>query len=308
MLNYIQSKLQTRYFLDFGNYKNTVLVAGTGRSGTTWIQDVINQDGSYRTMFEPFHSKKIGLLKSWNYRQYLRVNDKNPKYLKPAATILGGKIRDPWIDQFNTKILTNKRLIKDIRINLFLKWIKLNFPEIPIVLLFRHPCAVASSKLVLGWETHLDDFLSNDELVIDFLAPYKKDILSAKNPFEKHIFAWCIENYVPLNQFSPGEILVIFYENLCLNPTQNMHDISEFLGLFRPVYSSDIFSKPSIMSREDSAIMSQSNPVENWRKYMGDQQIRKAVEILSLFGMEKVYNDENLPLLSANEALELFSV
>jgi len=43
-------------------YKKTVLLAGTARSGTTWVQEMINFDGSYRVLFELFHSKEIEAL------------------------------------------------------------------------------------------------------------------------------------------------------------------------------------------------------------------------------------------------------
>ena len=80
-------------------------------------------------MFEPFHCKKVTLLKGWRYHQYLRSDNRDEKFLEPATTILGGKIRNEWIDQFNRKRIVRKRLIKDIRANLLLKWIRENFPE-----------------------------------------------------------------------------------------------------------------------------------------------------------------------------------
>jgi hypothetical protein len=307
MFNQILFKLQKNYFLDVGNHRNTIFLAGTGRSGTTWVQDVINHDGSHRILFEPFHSQKIGLLKEWNYRQYVRPENRESRFLLPASAILRGRIRDPWVDQFNTRIVANKRLIKDIRANLFLKWIKRNFPEIPLILLLRHPCAVASSKLKLGWESHLKDFLEQDELMADFLNPYKKEIASAKDMFEKHIFMWCIENYVPLRQFEPGEILVVFYEDFCADPLQVASKIRAFLGKSPLPYALEVFGKPSLMSRADSAIVSRSDLVESWRKDVSPLQIKRAVEILSLFGLEKVYNEGSFPLVGGQESLCLFA-
>jgi hypothetical protein len=300
-----------KIFIDLGNYKNTVFLAGTGRSGTTWVQNVINHDATYRIMFEPFQSRKIELLRAWNFRQYLRPDNRNPVFLRPASVILHGQIKDPWIDQLNTRILTNKRLIKDIRTNLILRWIKENFPQIPIIFLLRHPCAIAASKIKLGWEAHLEEFLSQDELLDDFLSPYQSDIAKAKDPFEKFIFSWCVENYVPLKQFRPGEILVIFYEDFYLHPQQNIEAIRSFLHTpLKPnsrSFSEEILRQPSSTSRKDSAIFSQANPIDYWRKDINDLQIKRAVEILSLFGLHRIYNEGNLPLLNGKQSLELFS-
>ena len=123
------------------------------------------------------------MLQGWNIRQYLRYNDHHSKFLKPATAILSGKIRHEWIDKFNRRIFSRRRLIKDIRAQLFLKWIKYNFPEIPILLLLRHPCAVANSRLKLGWGATLNDFLVQEALMDDFLNPFKKEIQSAHNMF-----------------------------------------------------------------------------------------------------------------------------
>jgi hypothetical protein len=312
-LSKLKSKIfiDNKIFIDLGNYENTVFLAGTGRSGTTWIQNVINHEANYRIMFEPFHSKKIELLKAWNFRQYLRSNDRNPVFLKPASVILRGQIKDPWIDQLNKKILVNKRLIKDIRTNLILYWIKHNFPQIPIIFLLRHPCAIAASKLKLGWEAHLEEFLSQDELIDDFLSPFTKEIVATKDPFEKLIYSWCVENYVPLKQFRAGDILVIFYEDFYLHPQQNIEAMKSFLHVpFKPnsgSFSEEILNQPSSTSRKDGAIFSKANPINYWRKDINDQQIKRAVEILEMFGLNQIYNDGNLPLLNGEQALQLFS-
>ena len=298
-------KARGQLCLDLGDYRQSVFLAGTGRSGTTWIQRVINYDNSFRVMFEPFHSSKVDLIKEWNYKQYLRSDNRDDKFLNPATRILSGHIKHEWIDKFNRKLVARKRLIKDIRANLFLKWIKQNFTEIPIILLLRHPCAIANSKLKLGWDIHLSDFLTQEELMTDFLNPFKDEIEAAEATFDKHIFMWCVENYVPLRQFSKGEILVTFYENLCDNPQKEIEDILSFVGVkFSPTVL-EMAAKPSALSRKDSAIFSGLDLVDSWRNNISDKQITRAVEILSLFGLQAIYGEGYLPLLSGKDALKV---
>lgn len=190
---------------------NTIFLAGTGRSGTTWLAELINSKGDYRLMFEPFHSKKVDMLKDWNYRQYIRPDDHNLKYLKPSRKILLGKIRHPWIDSFSNTHGNRRRIVKDIRANLFIRWIKNHFPDIPIILLLRHPCAVASSKRKLGWEAHLDVFLSQPELMVDFPETFAEDIEKDTDHYEKQVFMWFIKNVIPTNAVqqprNPGGVL-----------------------------------------------------------------------------------------------------
>ena len=36
---------------------NTVLIAGSGRSGTTWLSEILNYNNDYRSIFEPFYPR-----------------------------------------------------------------------------------------------------------------------------------------------------------------------------------------------------------------------------------------------------------
>ena len=293
--------------LDFGDYRRTVFVAGTGRSGTTWVEEIVNHANDYRVMFEPFHSLEIDRLKHWNYKQYLRVDNDSDRFLKPAAAILGGKIRHPWIDKFNNKLIARKRLIKDIRANLFLKWIKHHFPEIPIILLLRHPCVVANSRRKLKWNCHLDDLLSQPDLLTDYLQPFQHRLETAADPFDKHVFMWCVENFIPLTQFSPGEILVVFYEHLCGNPREEIERIMAFLGEPLPGPLRDVAANPSALSRDESAVRTGADPIESWRKHVDGKQVARAMEICGDFGMNAIYGEGSLPLLNGDAALNAFS-
>ncbi len=292
-----------RLLVDYNDYRETVLLAGTGRSGTTWVGNIINYANTYRLMFEPFHSIEVELVSHFKYRQYLRPDNRDTRFLEPAKAIVSGRVRNPWIDAFNRKVIAKKRLIKDVRANHLLKWIKTNFPEIPVILLLRHPCAVASSKLKLDWNTHLEDFLSQDELMEDFLAPFEPHIENANTVFDKHIFLWCIENYVPLRQFKAGEIHLAFYEHFCTRPAVEVERLFSFLG---ETYDAEVFNvvkKPSALGRKESAIVSDEGLTDSWRKYLTGEQIHRAVEILTLFGLQRIYSEDSMPLVSDQRGL-----
>jgi hypothetical protein len=300
-------RVLNRLYVDSGDYRNTVFIAGTGRSGTTWLEDIINFAHDHRILFEPFHSKEVPLLSQWRYRQYLRPDERAERYLAPARKILSGRIRNAWIDQLNMKHLVSRRLIKDIRANLILRWIHAHFPEIPIVLLLRHPCAVASSKMMLGWQTHLSDFTDQHELVEDHLQPYLPVLDSARDDFDRHILLWCVENLIPLRQFSEGEIHVCFYEHFCTQPEREARSLSTYLRRdFQPALLSMI-DKPSALSKEHSAILHGGSVLESWRKRIEPAQIERAVELLKAFGLDRLYGAGSLPKIQGEDALSLFT-
>src|SRR5829696_6063462 len=116
-----------------------LFLAGSGRSGTTWLSEIINHRRGYRYVFEPFNPREVGPFEHFNTKQYLRPDDQREEFLEPARLALTGGLRDPWTDRFNGRIVARRRLIKDIRANLLLGWIRANFPGMPIILLLRHP-------------------------------------------------------------------------------------------------------------------------------------------------------------------------
>ena len=49
------SRLLGGLYVDLGkgDHRDAVFLAGSGRSGTTWLSEVINYKGGYRYVFEP---------------------------------------------------------------------------------------------------------------------------------------------------------------------------------------------------------------------------------------------------------------
>jgi Sulfotransferase family len=292
------SRLLGTLHVDLGDHRDSVFLAGSGRSGTTWVSGIIDHRNGYRLIFEPFHPGKVSVCKDFRRKQYLRPDDPHEEYLGAARQILSGKLRSPWTDRFNTKFVARRRLIKDIRANLLLGWMRANFPGMPIILLLRHPCAVAVSRLALGWKDNLSETMEQEELVEDFLLPVEAEIRGARGAFERHLFSWCIENYVPLMQFGPGEIHLAFYEDFLAYPEDEVGRLFAFLGegFDGGVYQA--MRRPSPLSREG-----ESPSVDAWRRRVSDSELERTVEILGLFGLERVYGEGALPDPSGAHAL-----
>lgn len=275
--------------------KDTLFLAGTARSGTTWLSELINYDLEYRYMFEPFFPKYVRPFRNYHSRQYIRPNSRDDYLFKLTGRILAGDIRNIWIDRFNKKVICDKRLIKDIRANLLLKWMNINYTDVPIVYMMRHPCAVALSRLRLKWGTQLSELIQQEELVEDYLSGHINEIQHCRDPFEGHVFLWCIENYVPLRQFSNRDIYIIFYEKLCLNP---MEEIERLFSWIKKPFSSDIKSKitlPSKMVKKHSAILSNDDLIGKWKKDVEPDLVKKAVNILADFGLDQIYDTDSIP-------------
>jgi Sulfotransferase family len=205
--------------------------------------------------------------------------------------VLTGRLRDPWTDRFNGRIVARRRLIKDIRANLLLGWMRAHFPGMPIILLLRHPCAVVASRLDLGWKDNLSDTMEQKELVEDYLLPMEAEIRAAKDAFERHLFLWCIDNYIPLKQLGPQDVHLAFYENLLACPQAELMSLFSFLGedfddcLYRRL------GRPSPLSRKNAP---RPSP-EGWRTRVSVCQLERTMEILRLFGLDRLYGEGSMP-------------
>jgi len=287
------SRLLGGLYVDLGkgDHRDSVFLAGSGRSGTTWLSEVINHSGGYHYVFEPFNPARVGAFGHFRSKQYLRPDDTREEFLKPASLALTGALKSSWTDRFNRALVARRRLIKDIRANLLLGWMRANFPGMPIVLLLRHPCAVVASRLALGWKDNLSETMEQQDLVEDFLLPMETEIHAARDAFERHLILWCIDNYVPLRQFAPGEIHLTFYENLLINPEAELQSLFTFLGEDLDDRTCDRLDRPSPLSRKDAPIPS----VDGWRVRVDACQRQRVGEILALFGLEGVYGEGPMP-------------
>ena len=294
--------LRGQCFVDVSTrHADSVLISAIQRSGTTWFSDVINYDNAYRSMYEPFHNGHVPQVKHFKTWQYLRPDDDSPQYLEPARAIFEGRIRSSWISQYNRRVVARKRLIKDVRSLMMIGWIRAHFPEMPVILLLRHPCAVLNSLLRLQW--HRDAralILAQPQLMEDHLEPFRAEIEAASGDVDNHLLAWCANYYVALRQLSGQRVFVAFYERFLAEPRSEIARLFAFLG--RP-FDDRVFSQmkaPSVQARvtrsgASSAVLTGGNVLEEWRKSITPQQLDRALALLQRFGLDAIYGAETLP-------------
>ena len=293
----IRRRIGQRIVIDRdADHRKSIFIAGTGRGGGTWLSEIINQHNEYRLVFEPFHPKRAPWMKAFGERVYLRPDDQDPAFLELARSIVTGRVRHPWTERFNRRFVAHQRIVKEDYANLMMKWLHVNFPGMPLVLLLRHPCAVALSFVTHNYKGAVMPLLDKEKLVADHLHPYVDAIRGARDTFERTLFLWCVETLVPLRQCSPGDIHVVFFENLVRHPEAELGRLFAHLGKSMDNLDMEKLKKPSLTARRSSsAVWTGADPVDNWKTKVSDAQRQRAREILALFGLDRIYGDDSMP-------------
>ncbi len=230
----------------------------------------------------------------------MRPAEQNSRLRSYCQKVFTGDIRHPWIDRQTEHLFPQCRVIKEIRANLFLKWIHTAFPEIPLLFIVRHPCAVALSRMQLGWWTDRDigPLLSQPKLIDDFLVDKLDIVWRAQTVEAKHAVIWCISNLVPIKQFQANGLTVIFYENLCTRPED---EVPKIFRAMSHDFNGSIFeflNKPSTTSRHTSAIVTGANKVTRWKSKLSTKQIDNVLSVVRDFGLDYIYGDSFTPLVA----------
>jgi hypothetical protein len=282
-----------------GDESSTVVLSGMGRSGTTWVSDVINYDHSYREVYEPFAPARVKQARCFGVLPYVRPTCNDETLVSASEAILSGKVRNLWVDKSNPSFIGNRRIVKDVQTNLLLGWFHRMRPRMPIILLTRHPLAVVSSWMKLGWgiafggkERVYDEVLKQKELLEDYpLIRGAMDEVDDSSNFEQFILLWCVLHYVPYQQFAEGGAFLANYDELVERPELGFSKLFDYLD--RPFSWEEIegvLSRPSktnYQKRKFQAGGGGEGP--EWMRLFNKEQRKRAEKFLEIFELQGTF-------------------
>lgn len=314
------------------------LIAGSGRSGTTWVLDSMADACALRPVFEPLHPSDTDTGREHTHTYLTREHSK-PELKKLFSDAMDGSSRSSWTSyrivsrelwrfrpvsarrlsrtlrrwqnllqrawQYRERERREEALVKCIRANLMLDWISKNF-DAHIVLLLRHPCAVVESQLRFAeaWDPYsrLDVYRSDSQLMSGALKEFHDLLHRPLSHAEALATIWCIETHIPLSQAESNGYTVVHYEELLEDPQTEWQRIAAGLKVDR-VPDAEIVSAPSqqaaIRLRNDTTESSDySASYAKWRGRLEESSVEEIQGILHAFGI-KIYNvDSDRPVLA----------
>jgi len=284
--------------IDSHDLSGTVLLTGSGRSGTTWMSQIINHGNPYRDIFEPFHPHHVECVKGWPKLRYVPASSNGIEWSAQIERLLAGRVRSRWTDAYNRKHFAQQRLVKATRTNLMLGHIRQRFAQVKLIFAMRHPCAVVHSRIKLGWEAHLDQMLGQPMLMRDYLEPHRETIERADradDPWHKHFVMWCIENMVPLREIGPGDAHLLRYEDLCQDFDREVAALFAYLGRPVPADVKATAQRRSAHYRRDSAILRGGDLTGDWQRHVQPPHIDTMLATLAAFGLSPLYGQAPAP-------------
>lgn len=293
-----------RLYIDVGDRSATTFIAGMGRSGTTWVGAVVNHDGSYRVLFEPFRPRYVPSARIFGRFAYVRPDDRMPERVDAAESILAGKTPRGTVDRGHRGLIFRHRIVKEVRCNLMLGWLKGLRPGMPLILVMRNPFAVAASWLRLQWGmpekdglSELDVILGHQALLDDF--PVIDDVLATidrTDAFDRVMVEWCILHLIPGHHLHAGDAHVLCYEHMLEQPRAEAARLATYLG--RPIQGptldralatmrTDFLGRGSGVAHEDL--------LGDWKEVLSSRQVERGHRILADFGLDRLYDAQGMP-------------
>ena len=295
------------------NIRDTIMISGTPRGGTTWIMEILATLPNYKYIYEPSSWKRFPRAAKLKIppRPYIPPGEDWPQLKKYLYDVFTGREVGAYptfnlnFENIANRIKASKLIVKFIRTNRLIPWIYKNFELRGIYLIMRHPCATIASQLqtkYTGYPT-LDPNLLKKYIINELLNIREinnKDILIRKiKSLEKieEILAviWCLDYYIPLFYLHayPASFYLIVYEKLVVDFDSEIRKVFGYIKEKVPNKAYKLYKKPSF-SAYSTRYIGTTKQLTKWKKYLSNEQINRILSIVSLFGLD-FYTDEPEP-------------
>ncbi len=270
-------------------FNKHIIIAGSARSGTSWLAEVISKTFRYRLLFEPDHEDHVLGAKVLSDK-YIIEQQENWELNLFLNKVFKNRFDNDWIAQNSNRkykmhlwpFLPKMYIIKLIRSNLAVKFINQTY-NIPIIHIIRNPYDVifSQNRVKFPWLYNLSYFREQEELVS--LIKDKTGFDISRNDFsdiEKLAIRWCIENVVPLQFQAPyvNKATIVKYEDLKDN-LDAFYELVNRFNLELPPNIDEIYNRPSSKTHPKSTIRA----VNEESNFLDDKDYSEVKNILETF-------------------------
>lgn len=281
-----------------------ILLAGMPRSGSTWVGAVMATAGSVRYYMEPFNAQWRRLAEPFQFR-YVRADESVGRFDAYARAAFDGRIGGPSIERHRSPQYhryawwPGRVLIKEVHAILALDRVEA-LVDPAVVVIVRHPCAVASSWARLDKErpgggmwgevdAHLATLLGQPALLDDHLGPYVDVLTSARTYLEKVGALWGALYTVMLRQARANpDWVVVTHEAISRDPAREFAAIFASVGLRKTPTTAQELERTTTAEGKtpfDAVRVSADEP-DKWRRELTEAEAAEVLEHARPFGID----------------------
>jgi len=310
------------------------IIAGFGRSGTTWVQDVLATANSLRAVFEPLHPDVFAEATE-HAHAYRNMDDEDPALYDFLSRFFIEDFHSMWVDYrirldllyprlhdlsswvhlkrvfsriaksrqnyscYHSQRRFDGRIVKCVRANMMLPWLQKHF-DAQMVFLIRHPAAVVMSQMTSPdvWKpfSRINRYRADSRL-LEILDEQTRELLTSRlDDVEAFTLSWCIENSVALRQARECDILVTYYEDLLIRGEPEWHRILAALDL-QVMPGNELVNLPSQQARREQAGgLMQNHRHATWMKNIESDTAHRIQNVLDVTGLDVYSVDQALPI------------
>ena len=280
--------------------KDTIVIASTGRGGSTWLTEIVATLPGYTVLWEPLHLGNNPECEEYGFgwQNFIPHDADAPRRREYLRRLLTG-------ENLSTRVLTSLEfrpfrllkpgggyLVKFVNANMMLRWMMETFP-VSGILMIRHPCAVVASQLHHGgWEHVTKDNVTVPAGLFEryeHLASVFSDIETQE---ELLAFEWALQTYVPLSSPRPHPWFLTTYEELISRGASVIEDLFAALGRSVPEGAHDQLRRPSATASSDLNETEAHAQLQVWRDRLSTKQIDRILRVTHAVGVSAY--DESL--------------
>ncbi|MDQ8184962.1 sulfotransferase [Pelagicoccus sp. SDUM812002] len=287
--------------------EETIVVTGVPRSGTTLVQETLQELPDYKTLNEPLLHKSVQKAHGFTSRTYLSPDAVAPQQRRFLKQTLSGKLGATarWSQQSDSRWQTlqehakrRKLLVKFCRLNRMLPWFCQNFQTKGIVLVIRHPCSVVSSMLKYGqWDFDFrqriqesDSPLRLDNLPDETRSTFEPVVAAVQSLEEMLAAIWALDYYIPLRHIESPPWLLLPYERLVKRGEAELVRVTHGLDVPITTPMRQRLHRPS-SSVKGKLRGDADSQLSKWKSNLRPEQIDRILNIVELAGLSEYYTD-----------------
>lgn len=313
MKNYIFSLLT---HLARGDTRDSVLLASVGRSGTTWLGNILSSLKGYKLLFEPLRPENPSEYEArYRHRPYIDSCEQSPRLRQALEDAFTGRITQSYKWDFKSDgrtgmllehLLNRKVVVKSTRCLRILPWIHRNFDLKGTIILIRHPCAVISSMLRSeGWEYKKlsEDGVSSFKQAVAHQAPeevidrFGSAIVEATTNAEILAHMWSLDYHIALRHHrrTKGQFTrLVTYEELVRHGKKIVKSLCKYLG---EEPNEEMMSQLNQASRTASGEFSptkMSGQLQKWKAQLSEETIESILSVVRFYDIG-LYDADMMP-------------